>query len=215
MPKIHTPAAGSASGPSTSYSTQEAATLLGTSVQTVQRWMDLGHLGGWRTPGGHRRIDPAGVERLLRMAASQAATAPTETSGPGAGLRVLLVDDSADDLEFLDAVTRAVIPGAVIVKATSGFSALILIGRDKPDLLITDIAMDGFDGIEMIRSLRDDVSTVRLPVIAVSGHKAEEIEHRFGALPDAVAILKKPVSPKMLRDTLQQIAPGLMTLSAA
>ena len=191
------------------YSTIEAAKLLGTSVQTVQRWMDLGHLRGWRTPGGHRRIDGASVERLLRVAALP----DVITAGP-VDMRILLVDDSPDDLDVLTAVVRMVMPGASIVKAESGFAALMLIGRVPPALLITDIAMHGFDGLEMIRSLRSDPAIADLPVIAVSGHPPEEIVQRFGTVLAAVSILRKPVSPAALRQAVAHVAPALLAALA-
>lgn len=42
-------------------STSEAARHLGVSLSTVRRWSDLGHLQGYRTPGGQRRFS---VEQL-------------------------------------------------------------------------------------------------------------------------------------------------------
>lgn len=41
--------------------TSEAARHLGVSLSTVRRWSDLGHLRGYRTPGGQRRFS---VEQL-------------------------------------------------------------------------------------------------------------------------------------------------------
>lgn len=123
MHETHKPAATTPGDPPNSYSTLEAAKLLGTSAQTVQRWMDLGHLGGWRTPGGHRRINPASVDRLLRLA-----TLPTPTransSGAGASVSIMLVDDSPDDLEFLEAVVRKVVPAANLIDEAALLRAL-------------------------------------------------------------------------------------------
>lgn len=197
---------------SVSYSTLEAAKLLGTSVQTVQRWTDTGHLRGWRTPGGHRRIEGASLDRMLRMAAMQPATdAPqgSESVTAGRGVRILVVDDSPDDLAFLHAVVSKRFPAAEVITASNGFAALIMIGRQKPDILVTDIAMQGFNGIEMILSLRDDPATATLPIIAVSGHKPEEIGRRFGSLPEAVLILRKPVAPRHLWEAACTVAPHL------
>ena len=207
MPKLHAPlrTPDQEQAGKVSYSTIEAAKLLGTSVQTVQRWMDLGHLRGWRTPGGHRRIDGASVDRLLRLA-----VLPDVDAGAPAEMRILLVDDSPDDLELLTIVARTVMPGASIASAESGFAALMLIGRALPGLLITDIAMQGFDGLEMIRSLRADPASANLPVIAVSGHPLEEIVRRFGTVPAAVTILRKPVAPSALREAIGRVAPALL-----
>jgi len=41
--------------------TSEAARHLGVSLSTIRRWSDLGHLRGYRTPGGQRRF---GVDQL-------------------------------------------------------------------------------------------------------------------------------------------------------
>lgn len=193
---------------SSSYSTQEVAKLLAISVQTVQRWMDLGHLSGWRTPGGHRRIDPQSVERLMR--ASSGTSLPEQPVRAGNGGSIMLVDDTRDDLDFLAAVTKMVLPNSQLICVSSGFAAMMSIGRTRPDLLITDIAMPGFDGMEMLRTLKDDPATSNLPVIAVSGYHPEEVNRRYGALPPGITLMRKPVSPKQLRDMLERIAPEVL-----
>jgi len=192
-----------------SYSTQEVAKLLSISVQTVQRWMDLGHLSGWRTPGGHRRIDPQSVDRLMRASSGTSLPEQPVRAGNG-GSSIMLVDDTRDDLDFLAAVTQMVLPNSQLICVSSGFAAMMSIGRTRPDLLITDIAMPGFDGLEMLRTLRDDPATSNLPVIAVSGYHPEEISRRYGALPPGITVMRKPVSPKQLREMLQRIAPELL-----
>ena len=48
-------------------STSEAARHLGVSLSTIRRWSDMGHLRGYRTPGGQRRFS---VEQLDTFLAS-------------------------------------------------------------------------------------------------------------------------------------------------
>jgi excisionase family DNA binding protein len=47
--------------------TSQAAQYLGVSLSTVRRWSDLGHLVGYRTPGGQRRFS---IEQLDAFMAS-------------------------------------------------------------------------------------------------------------------------------------------------
>jgi excisionase family DNA binding protein len=48
-------------------STSEAARHLGVSLSTIRRWSDMGHLRGYRTPGGQRRFS---IEQLDAFLAS-------------------------------------------------------------------------------------------------------------------------------------------------
>ena len=45
--------------------TAKAADLLGVAVSTVQKWVELGKLESWKTPGGHRRIPLASILGVL------------------------------------------------------------------------------------------------------------------------------------------------------
>ncbi|MFC4519320.1 helix-turn-helix domain-containing protein [Cupriavidus pinatubonensis] len=47
------------------YSTRTAAKLLNVSLGTVQKMVERGELGAWKTNGGHRRIHKETVHRLL------------------------------------------------------------------------------------------------------------------------------------------------------
>ena len=46
-------------------STSEAARHLGVSLSTIRRWSDMGHLRGYRTPGGQRRFNRAQLDTFL------------------------------------------------------------------------------------------------------------------------------------------------------
>lgn len=53
--------------------TRQAADMLGVAVSTVQKWVELGKLASWKTPGGHRRIPLSSIQSVLQ---SNAAGAP-------------------------------------------------------------------------------------------------------------------------------------------
>jgi excisionase family DNA binding protein len=52
--------------PGAFLTTREAAQALGVSLRTAQLWVENGQLEAWKTEGGHRRITPDSVQRLLR-----------------------------------------------------------------------------------------------------------------------------------------------------
>jgi DNA-binding response OmpR family regulator len=58
---------------------------------------------------------------------------------------------------------------------------------------------------EMIRSMRENAATAHVPIIAVSSHHDEEIRRLFGAIPEGVAFLRKPVAPDTLRSAIARV----------
>jgi len=98
------------SEPTEIVTTKQAAEMLGVAVSTVQKWVELGKLASWKTPGGHRRIPLSSIHTVLQ---SSVTTLPLQGSIPLRGNdapRVGEVHDAAspavDEAVRLDA-TRA------------------------------------------------------------------------------------------------------------
>lgn len=190
---------------SPSFSTTEVAKLLQMSTQTVQRLVDHGELAAWKTPGGHRRISTESVRqfvtgrKLLNTPFSPTpAGAEPVVPRPGAeGWRVLVVDDDHYQLELLQAMLAGRDKSLHIQVTDNGFQALLLIGQEVPDLLITDVFMEGMDGLEMLRAVRSNPKSSHLPAVAISGLSAEEVLDR-GGLPSGVKFVPKPINPDRL-----------------
>lgn len=114
--------------------------------------------------------------------------------------RVLVVDDHLDTLQLLESylsyagfsVTLAGHAGQAIELAPSGF-----------DAVITDLAMPGMDGRELIERLRVQQGRRPIPIVIVSGQIPP------GRWPlDGVsycALLRKPCDLAMLSDTLREL----------
>ena len=183
-----------------SYSTVEIARRLGVSIQTVQRWVDAGHLKAWKTLGGHRRIDADSAERLLRHELTVgrqalAHSAPALSATLAGGIQpttVLVVDDNEDDREILQHLVLSALPTANVTVVASGFEALVCIGRQSPDVLITDIMMPNMNGFEMLRHLAHDCAVRPKTIWAVSNHTRDELLS-LGELPDDVLFQPKPL----------------------
>lgn len=191
-----------------SYSTTEVARLLNVSTQTVQKWVDLGHLAAWKTLGGHRRISVESVKLFVTsqtVPAAQQASRPAREATPGQAalpVKILLVDDDPFQLDLLQAMLSSTQRQFDISTASNGFDALLQVGRRMPDILITDIVMAGMDGIEMLRSLHQNVHSAKLPTIAISSYSADEVLHR-GGLPEGVEFIPKPIDRQRLLKAIE------------
>jgi len=182
--------------------TREAAVLLGVSVGTVQLWVESGLLQAWKTAGGHRRVIRDSVERLLRKVPPAAVV--HEVSEGDKRLSILVVEDDASLLRLYQA-RMAAWPMAPLVSAcNNGFAALLAMGRNCPDLLVTDLRMPGIDGFVMLRALQNAPEAARARIVVVSGLDRAEIEAR-GGVPPGIEVLPKPIP----FDRLQQIATEL------
>ena len=109
---------------------------------------------------------------------------------------VLLVDDSPDSLSFLtDALEKS---GYSVLIATSGASALSIVDRITPDLVLLDAVMPGMDGFETCTRIKAMPAVSQVPVIFMTG--LTETEHVVHALEaGGVDYLTKPINIDELR----------------
>lgn len=110
------------------------------------------------------------------------------------GVRALVVDDDDDARVIIGAMLRK--SGAETTEAASVDEALIAIERDRPDVVITDIAMPGRDGFDLLDALRASRPHSMIPVLAVTAHPAAETEEAARAR--FTAHLRKPIDASEL-----------------
>ena len=80
---------------------------------------------------------------------------------------VLIVDDAPESLGFLRSAIESAGMAALI--ATDGASALQLLRRITPDLILLDAVMPGLDGFETCRRIKSDPALASLPVVFMTG----------------------------------------------
>jgi DNA-binding response OmpR family regulator len=109
---------------------------------------------------------------------------------------ILLVDDSPESLSFLtDALEQS---GYSVLIATSGASALAIVDRITPDLILLDAVMPAMDGFETCARLKALSGVAQVPVIFMTG--LTETEHVVRALEaGGVDYLTKPINIDELR----------------
>ncbi|HEY4424461.1 MAG TPA: PAS domain S-box protein [Pyrinomonadaceae bacterium] len=109
-------------------------------------------------------------------------------------LRILVVEDDLDTQELLKTVLQR--HGAKVVTVGSAASALAEIGRAQPDVIISDIAMAGENGYELIRKVRslEPEAGGHIPAIALTAY-ASVADRRRALLAGFQTHLSKPIEP--------------------
>ncbi len=109
--------------------------------------------------------------------------------------RILVVDDNADMRAY---VAQLLSRHYDVEDAADGASALEAALRCPPDLILSDIAMPGLDGLSLVRALRAHEATRATCVVLVSAERGEDVPaHGFEIGADDYVV--KPFSPRELR----------------
>ena len=124
---------------------------------------------------------------------------PLRAERPG---RVLVVDDLPSSRDLL---ARCLAQDNYSVSfAADGTSALEIVRRDPPDIVLMDVMMPGVDGIEACRALKQEAATRLVPVVLITA--AVDADSRIRGI-DAGAddFLSKPVNPLELRARVRSL----------
>ncbi len=183
------------------YGTLDVAKMLGVSAMTVVRWIDRGLIPAYRTPGNHRRIQRDDLKHFIRKM-----NFPMPAEFLADRWKVLAVDDEPEVLEVMTRAFRGKEDRFEVFEASDGVTALIEVGRVKPDVLLLDLVLPGLDGIEVCRRIKQN-KHLMTHIVAVSGKATEEMRQD---ILDAGAdrFLAKPVSIHQIRKEVGELLEG-------
>ena len=104
----------------------------------------------------------------------------------------LIVDDVPENLALLsDALSEA---GYSVLVATDGMSALELLQRVTPDIILLDAVMPGIDGFETCRRIKQMEAVRHVPVMFMTGlTETEHVVQGFEA--GGLDYVTKPIAP--------------------
>ena len=124
---------------------------------------------------------------------------------PPDGVTVLLVDDEEDAREALRLILQQ--NGMVVTTAASAREAFELVERLQPDILLSDIAMPGEDGLSLIRRVRllPPGGGGLIPAAALSAY-AGAADRRSALLAGFQHHVAKPVDPARLLAVIATLA---------
>jgi two-component system, cell cycle response regulator DivK len=115
--------------------------------------------------------------------------------------RILVAEDDADNRRIV--VKVLTVEGYETLEAADGRSAVAVAKRERPDLIVMDLAMPGMDGWEASRRLKADPETADIPIIALTAFAMRGDEERAREA-GCDAYLSKPCRPQTIRDVVRQ-----------
>lgn len=165
---------------------------------------------------GTRNVSLESIDKLAR---ALEISIPHLLSGFATGsgsevLDILLVEDLADDVELtLHALTSAGISNRIQV-AHDGAEALSILfrmgkrGRQQPvnipQLILLDLRLPKIDGLEVLRQIKADQNTSRIPVIVLTS-SMDDLDIAVCKQLGADAFITKPVSLTNLSEVTPQL----------
>jgi CheY-like chemotaxis protein len=114
-------------------------------------------------------------------------------------LNVMVVEDDAALLRLYQTNLSRWPMHPKVTCVDNAVSALMMLGRGGPDLLIADLNMPGMDGFSMLRVLSKAPEMAHTTIVVVSGLDAAAIAAR-GGLPEGIEVLSKPIPYDRLVD---------------
>lgn len=114
--------------------------------------------------------------------------------------KVLVVDDDP-------VVTRLVrellkIQGFTVETAKDGIDAMIMVKKEKPDLIVLDIMMPELNGYEVLRALKFNEEFKTIPIILLTARE-QELDKRIGQMM-GIDYLQKPLNREVLLEKIQK-----------
>jgi len=171
----------------------------------VIRWIDKGHLKGFKLPGrGNNRVSE---ESLLDFLSKQGIPIPDELNHNVMDdePKVLIVDDD----DFMAKALKRVVTGQglKVEVAHDGFEAGQKLFTFSPNLVLLDLQMPGVDGFSVIKSIKKQINR-NIYVIVISAQDQTELNQAIEIGADVY--LQKPFENEELRKVIKQ---GLLNLS--
>lgn len=117
-------------------------------------------------------------------------------------IKILLVDDEPDILEFMEYNLKK--EGYEVLLAKNGKEAVETAKKERPQLIILDIMMPVMDGIEACRHIRE-IPELQHSLIAFLTARNEEYSQIAGFDVGADDYISKPIKPRILTSRIKAL----------
>jgi two-component system OmpR family response regulator len=155
----------------------QAAKICRVSKKTVLNWIYKDALKAFTTFGGHYRIWPGDLEKLLRKAGMDI---PFHFVDDRQTTFLIVDDDGAYSMLLKEAICSE-FPNADIITTDDGYEALLLIGERKPRVVLLDLKMPKVDGFQILELLKTRKKDNSMKIVVLSSLIDAQIRQRLNS----------------------------------
>lgn len=116
--------------------------------------------------------------------------------------RILIVDDEKQLVYYLRQTLSLELPDSAVDAAYSGEEALSRLAAQQYDLILADLRMPGFDGLELIKGVR--YVDAGVPIVLMTGYGSGSVEREAARL-GVSHYVDKPFSIPELMQVVQEL----------
>ena len=117
--------------------------------------------------------------------------------------KVLVVEDSQSEMELMTLYLKN--NGYEVISANNATDGMELAAGQKPDVIITDITMDGINGFEFCRLLKVYPDTEKIPIVACTA-RDRNLDRMWGQKQGIDVYITKPYSQADLINAIKSVA---------
>ena len=115
--------------------------------------------------------------------------------------KILVVEDDEVERELVRMTLER--EGYRVITAEDGARGFELALLERPDLIVTDVAMPAADGVELVRSVRGAPEVSQTPILVTTGYGTGNATYTLTQGADAYE--PKPLDPEALRASVRRL----------
>jgi two-component system, chemotaxis family, response regulator PixH len=118
-------------------------------------------------------------------------------------VKILVVEDTPSEMKLMTLYLKD--NGYAVVSADNAKDGLDLVTKENPDIVITDVVMEGMNGFEFCRMLKKNPNTEQIPVIACTSRN-QDLDKLWGKKQGVDVYVTKPYSQEDIINAVKSVA---------
>jgi two-component system, chemotaxis family, response regulator PixH len=118
-------------------------------------------------------------------------------------VKILVVEDTPSEMQLMTLYLKD--NGYQVISANNAKDGLDLVNSEKPDVVITDVVMEGMNGFEFCRVLKKNPETEQIPVIACTS-RSQNLDKMWGKKQGVDVYVTKPYSQEDIIDAVKSVS---------